>query len=198
MKKKNKLVGTLLVASCGLGFVVPSAVNAAETSTATVKVNESTTPPTTPSGSVAFVDVTNNAKILFAETTLTGSSIEAKEATLGSAKIAINDTRKNWTGTGAYTVSVKYDPTTISNPNSFASKELVLKLASSNVSGKGVHTHTPVGAVDANQQPVFAGKWESGVSDKQVVLNPTLGIPAKATAGDYQAVLVWTLQADVN
>lgn len=198
--KTKKIAAAVFVATTGLALAQPMAASATSdngTSEASVTVNQEIVDPE-PSGSVSFMDVTKNAKIIFADTTLTGGEQTSIEQTAGSAKIIISDTRQNLgTGqAGEYTVSVK-DVTADADTNSFLKNNLALNLASADVAGKGQHQHSKL-TVSASDQTVFSGKYETGVIEKEVTLNPTLTIPSALTlSGDFQASLQWTLTPEV-
>lgn len=187
------MLAGLIVASTGAMLFAPMAVNAESgTSDASVMIKEGGT--TEPTGAISFVDVTTSAKINFADTTLTGALLTAKENTPGTAKIKLSDTRQNVAKEGKYTVNVKYLTTPA---NGFIENGLILKLASANVSGGGTHTHNSP-TVGTGSQLVFSGKYEAGVKDKEVTLNPTLTIPASLnTSGEYSARLEWTLTPEI-
>ncbi len=191
------MLAGLIVASTGAMLIAPMAVNAESgTSDASVMIKEGGT--TEPTGAISFVDVTTSAKINFADTTLTGALLTAKENTPGTAKIKLSDTRQNLAAgkDGSYTVQVK-DVTPTTTANGFIKNGLSLKLASANVSGGGTHTHNSP-TVGTGSQLVFSGKYEAGVKDKEVTLNPTLTIPASLnTSGEYSARLEWTLTPEI-
>lgn len=193
--KNSKILTSVILASAGVMLVAPLAVNAeAGVSDASVSIKEGGTPG--PSGAISFVDVTANAKISFADTTLTGALLTAAEKTPGAAKIKLSDTRENLGAgkEGKYTVQVK-DVTPTTTANGFLKNGLSLKLASANVSG--THTHnSPI--VSTSSQLVFSGKYEAAVKEKAVTLNPTLTIPATLkTSGEYSAKLEWTLTPEI-
>lgn len=190
----KKILNTALLSVAILAF--PAVANAANTSDVTVKINAGVNPP---SGKIQFVDVTKNAKIQFKETELTGSALTVKEQAPGTAKILLEDTRENLgSAKSGYSVSVK-DVTPTAETNSFSKHNLVLKLASANISGGGSHTHTPVTVGTASEKTIFTGKNEVGVVNKSVSLNPTLDIPAKMElAGNFKATLQWTLTPEVE
>lgn len=193
----KKIITSLMVASASVMLVAPMVVKAESvTSDASVSIKEGTTPG--PSGAISFVDVTTSAKINFADTTLTGALLTANEKTAGTARIKLTDTRENLTAgkDGTYTVQVK-DVTPTTTANGFLKNGLSLKLASANVSGKGTHTHNAP-TVGTGSQLVFSGKYETGVKEKEVTLNPTLTIPATLnTSGEYSAKLEWTLTPEI-
>lgn len=186
-----------MVASASVMLVAPMVVNAESgTSDASVSIKEGTTPG--PSGAISFVDVTTSAKINFADTTLTGALLKVNEKTAGAARIKLTDTRENLAvgKEGHYTVQVQ-DVTT--EANGFLANGLSLKLASANVSGKGAHTHESL-TVSKDSQLVFSGKYETGIKEKEITLNPTLTIPATLNiSGEYlaKAELLWTLTPEI-
>lgn len=191
----KKILSGLVLASATLFVVAPTAVKAVTngTSDATVTIKKETTPPG-PSGAVTFVDVSNSAKINFAETELTGAELTAAEANKGTAKIKISDTRANLGAgkTGKYTVTVK-DITPTSQANGILKNNMALKFASTNLTG--THTHKAI-TLNGTDQEIFNGVHETNIKDKTVTLNPTLTIPsAVKTAGTYNAKIEWTLTA---
>ena len=191
----KKIISGLLLASATLCLVAPiaNAATANGTSDATVKITKEQTPPGQ-TGSVTFSEVSTSANITFAEKTLTGAQIIADEATKGAAKIKITDSRENLASgkDGKYTVTVK-DVTAAATANGMLKHNMVLKLASANVSGKGNHQHTPA-TLSTAASTLFTGVHETGVKDKEITLNPTLTIPAALdVAGTYSAKLEWTL-----
>lgn len=198
MKNKN-IITSILLASTGAMLIAPMAVSAEEgVSDATVTIKEGGGPGPEPSGAITFVAVETNAKINFADTTLTGANLTAVEKTPGAAKIKLSDTRQNLAAgkEGKYTVHVK-DITADATANGFLKNGLSLKLASANVPGKGSHTNNnPI--VSGSSQLAFSGKYEAGVTDKEVTLNPSLTIPSTLKAGgEYSAKLEWTLTPEV-
>lgn len=195
--KKTKVLSALFIGLVGMSITAPIAAQAEEgTSEASVNVKQGETP--TPTGAVSFKDITANARITFADTTLNGAEQTAAEKALGSAKVVLSDTRENLASDqlGKYSVSIK-DVTEDTVAGSFLKNNLVLKLASANIAGQGDHKHTSV-TVSTSEQTVFAGEYEAGITEKAVTLNPTLTIPATLTTeGDYKANLQWTLTPEV-
>ncbi|BDR59048.1 WxL domain-containing protein [Xylocopilactobacillus apicola] len=160
MKKEKGLIAILAV---GTSLISGGAIAYADKSEAVLSL---TAPD--PSGSLAFSNISTNAKITFASTKLNETQQTVSESTPGTAET-----------------------------NGFLKNGMQLKIMSANVAGKGNHTHTQV-TLSNTAQNVFSGKYESGVTAKEVTLNPTLTIPASfTTGGNYKADLEWTLTPNV-
>lgn len=187
--KIKKSLSVLFVATMGVTLGGTGTVYAdtdSGNSDASVVILEDSTPP---AGSIKFRDITTNARIIFADTTLTGAEQTVSEKAETSAKIILDDTRKKPDAgkTGAYDVSVK-DVTEATEPKPFLANNLVLSL---NIDSSSV-------TISDIDRLVFSGQYEDGVNEKEVVLNPTLKIPMGLdVAGDYRATLQWTLTPEV-
>ena len=194
-KRGRKMKKGLILSLASLGVVAtlqPIHTNATDSgdSQASVTIQATT-------GELKFTDITTNAHIVFEDTWITGAQQTANEKVVGASKVKISDTRSGIAPgkTGAYSVTIK-DSTPTTEALSFINNNLRLNIKSSD-NGKGTHNHTNV-VVGASEQEVFSGVYEAGVTEHEVVLNPTLDIPSTLTdAGDYFAQLEWTLTPEV-
>lgn len=191
--KKELILGVVSLSAVALLQPVVVSANDSGESEATVTVKQ----PPAPTGELKFTDITTNAHITFEDTTINGTDQTAQEKVTGEAKVKIEDSRSGVVAgkTGAYTVTIK-DVTPTTEALSFLNNNLKLNINSTD-NGKGTHTHSKV-AVGTAEQTVFTGVYEAGVTEHEVILNPTLDIPSTLTnAGDYFSKLEWTLTPEV-